>query len=346
MAVEPYHGAVYDTLPEEAWQRKKRGKKIETVIKQRKTKNIIRSPEERKVALTPSYRREIIETEKRGPVYVPKGSPYREKPKKTSWLGRFGRKTPKTYKPGHAKIAKQKGKVAWRSTGNALTTSRHAIRRGGETAAKFGYALPGPVQIFVLAWQKTTKALKWLTILVFALVLLFVPVGVFSYAGWAVGAAFMFLLSLIFWVFVNLFNGLASILVTIINGIASIIMGAIIWVIEAIMDFFMTGEGYYWTNGHELLDNALIKYSQIANVPELYHIVTPTWEPWMNEPLFAHLMGMLGISFDLSWIGAPIRAFYSGLPVEQAMIIGLAIIIAPIAFLIYIYYKNRHVLAG
>ena len=279
------------------------------------------------------------------------------KPKKPTLWGKtknwFGKKS---------SSAKDKGKIAWRNKGKAINTSIAATKRAGKTAANFGYSLPGPFQVWTLAWQKTTKALKWLTLIVFALVLFFVPIGVFWYTGWAVGAAFMFLVSLIYWVFTNLFNGIAYVIVSFINGIVTLLMNVIIWMVESVLGLFMNHNAEpkhipnpdpaadnwiyvdpnYWTEGHQLLHGSLIKYNQIANVPSLMLVSSPGWESWMNEPIFSKLFNIFGISLDLSWLAAPIREFYSNLAPAQAVAVGLCIIAIPIVFLIVVYWRNRH----
>jgi len=234
---------------------------------------------------------------------------------------------------------KGKSNVAWKHKGQAVNYGIGAVHKGAETTARFGYALPSPFQIWTLAWQKMSNALKLVTILAFALAILFIPWGVFYYVGWAVAAAFMFLVSLIFWVFTSLFNGIAYVLVTIINAATSIVMGVIVWLVQAVFNALGLG---VWTNGQTLMQTSLLEYSQIANIPSLYTIVTPSWQPWMNDPLIGHLFKMAGISFDFSWLFTPFKNFYSALPPEQAVVLGLTIIAVPIIFLVYVYYKNRH----
>lgn len=226
------------------------------------------------------------------------------------------------------------------------------VRKSGRTASRFGYALPSPVQIWTLAWQKTSKALKMLTLIVFTFVLLFVPWGVFYYTGWAVGAAFMFLISLVFWVFSSVFNGIAFVLVSLINMIASVIMGAIIFIAEFVLQFLLgknavdpyTGESVYrWEGGRQLFEGSLIEYSDIAAVPQLMHIQEPAWQPWMNDTMIGHLMGLMGITDAFGWIGESFENFYTGLDWAQATALGCLIVAIPIGLLIYTYWKNRYI---
>jgi hypothetical protein len=241
------------------------------------------------------------------------------------------------------KKAKRKGKKLWMKKGaaarSAFRGSVAAAQGIGKAGERWGYALPSPFQIWTLAWQKTGKALKTLAILVFALVLLFIPWGVFYYTAWGVASAFMFLISLIYWVFVNLFNGIAYGLVAIINGIASIFLGLIVAVVEAIFGVLGLGQ---WANGRYLLSNSLISYDQIANVPSLYHIVTPAWQPWMNDTIIGHVLHLLGIPLNFSMFSDQFRAFYLGLSPDQAVILGLIIIMIPIVYLAVVYYRNRY----
>ena len=227
-------------------------------------------------------------------------------------------------------------------------------RRGSRKIESFGYALPGPFAVFTLAWKKMTKALKLLTVIVFALVIFFVPWGVFYYSGWAVAAAFMFLLSVIYWVFISLFNGIASVLVTLINGLVRMMMSAVIWAVEAITKFFVIRgtppkivngvqvPPEYWVDGHALLENSMIQYDQIANVPSLMIVVTPGWKDWMNTTIIGKIIEWFGWNYDLSWLTSPFKEVYEGLPAEQALVLGLLIILVPIVFLVWVYYRNRH----
>ncbi len=272
---------------------------------------------------------------------------------------------------GKGKKAGAKGKkVAWTDRVAADRRRKHiaqptdgisgAVRYGGRKLGSFGYSLPGPFAIWTLAWTKMTKALKALTIIVMAVVLLFVPWGIFYYSGWAVGASFMFLLSLIFWVFVSVFNGIAYVLVALINAITRMIMMGIIGFVEWVTGFF-TGNSVrtvslkiggvemtktvsenYWVQGHELLENSLIPYDMIASVPSLMHIVTPDWKPWFNDSIIGHLLNMAGIKASLTFISDPFRQFYETLDTTSALLFGLGIAAIPIVFLAYVYFKNRH----
>lgn len=250
------------------------------------------------------------------------------------------------------KINKWRGKhVSWQSgigkrltresqlkyAGEALDTTKRTITRFGTAGAQLGEAISetaehsiGPIQVFQLAWQRMSVTLKWLIILVFLVVVFFVPWGIFYYSGWAVAAAFMFLISLIYWVFISFFNGIAYVLVSLINGITRVVMGVIIFVVEYILDFF-TRDGmkfvpnptwaarfkgdpwtydafkdaasrsttnaycvavysHYWYEGHLLLEGSLIRYDQIANIPALMFISPPEWQPWMYNILIVKLL--------------------------------------------------------
>jgi len=254
---------------------------------------------------------------------------------------------------GAGKIKRAPG-IAWRNKEKGYRYSLAGARKASRAAGEFGYALPGPFQVFTLAWKKTTMALKILTILALALAIFFVPWGVFYYTGWAVAAAFMFLVSAIYWVFISLFNGVASVMVTAINGLVRAMMFAVIWGVEAMTKFFVidgtpmkTVNGVqvppeYWTDGHALLENALIHYDQIANVPSLMVVVAPGWKSWMNETIIGKIIGWFGWDVNLSWLVSPFREVYSNLPAEQALVLGLLIIAIPIALLVVVYWRNRH----
>jgi len=172
----------------------------------------------------------------------------------------FGRRKEGAYAKG-GKV-KAKSKWAWKHKGAALEkgvrTSTEASIRMRQAGTRMGYALPAPFQIFTLAWEKASKVMKILIILVFFLCIFFIPWGIFYYAGWAVAAAVMFLLSLIYWIFITLFNGIASLIVSLINGAVRMIMSAVIMVVEVVLDALTEG-----TN------------------------VAATWERKVPEPLWA-----------------------------------------------------------
>ena len=267
-------------------------------------------------------------------------------PKKKRRISWFSNRKKSAYQYGTK--AKTKGKKVWQKKGSAGTSifrgSIHAAQGIGKAGEAYGKALPGPFQVWTLAWQKTSRALKTLSVLVFAVVLLFVPWGVVIYTGWAVGAAFMFLIALIFWVFVNLFGGIGSALVAGINGLFSIVMGSIIYVVEAI--FNALNIGTVWQNGRDLLENSLINLDQIANVPSLYHIVTPEWRPEYNTTIISKILEVLGIQTDFTMFSDKFKEFYISLSPEYAVIIGLAIVAIPIVYLLVVYYKNRYQIYG
>jgi len=131
--------------------------------------------------------------------------------------------------------------------------------------------------------------------------------------------------------------------VSIINGIATIVMTMIVYVVEAVMSLLGITQ---WENGRYLLENSLINYDQIASVPSLYHIVSPEWQPWMNDTIIGHIIKMFGVSLDLSWITTPFREFYESLAPEQGVIIGMIVLLIPIVYLGIVYYKNRHYVSG
>ena len=114
--------------------------------------------------------------------------------------------------------------LAFRGVRGAGNLTSSGIKRGGEALSMVGgsaFAAAkqsiSPLQIFALGWQEMGNKMKFLVGLVFALVILFVPIGVFFYAGWAVAVGFMFLISLIYWIFVNIFNGVAYVIISLIN---------------------------------------------------------------------------------------------------------------------------------
>lgn len=217
-----------------------------------------------------------------------------------------------------------------------LEATTKTIKRFGTATHNIGEALSesaqhsiGPIQVFQLAFQRMSIALKWLIIIVFLLVILFVPWGIFYYTGWAVAAAFMFLIALIYWVFISFFRAIASVLVTLINMISRIIMNVLIYVVEALLSFFTGVDSdvkkwvpdpvwaskfepseavptpwdhpefssrsiqvpfNYWYDGRVLLEGSLIHFEQLANVPSLMIVSPPNWQSWMYDILIVKLL--------------------------------------------------------
>jgi len=346
MPYDPFYGRVYSTLREDEWKRRRGKPKTRTMKYSSETKPVIwRRPG---VEIIQVPERKIITMEKQNGVYTAKSEQRKTLfPRRYQFpRGRFFKHVPK--RPGIIQWWRRRSSAAKdQQRQYHLRGISGMVRKSAAAAENLGYALPGPFQVFTLAWQKTSRAVKTLSILVFAFILLFIPWGVFYYTGWAVGAAFMFLISLIYWVFISLFTGIAYVLVSFINGIATILLGSVVFMVESILGalgVFKGGE--QWTNGRYLMDNALIKHSQIANIPSLYTIVTPRWQPWMNDTIIGHLLKLFRVKADLSLISKPFREFYLSLSPEHAVVLGLVLILIPILFLIMVYYKNRHYLTG
>jgi len=214
------------------------------------------------------------------------------------------------------------------------------VRRGSRKIGSLGYALPSPIAVFTLAWQSMSKAMKFLIVLVFAVVIFFVPWGVFYYSGWAVGAGFMFLVSVIYWAFISFFNAIASIVVTLINATATIIMYGLINAVEIVTSFMRVPR---WTAGRELVEKSLIQFDQLAEVPSLMTVIEPEWQSWMNNALITHLLfNVFKVDYPLTWLSKPVSDFYASLDAGQAMMVGLMIIAIPIGLIAFAYFKNRH----
>lgn len=96
-----------------------------------------------------------------------------------------------------------------------------------------------PIQIFQMAWGRLSVTLKALVIFVIFAAVLFIPWGIFYYTGWAIAAAFMFLISLVFWLMISVLNGVAFVAVTVVNGVVTIIMRVVIFLVEAILGFLV-----------------------------------------------------------------------------------------------------------
>jgi hypothetical protein len=251
--------------------------------------------------------------------------------------------------------------TAFRGASYGVGATTRNINRAGTAMRQMGGAFSGlpmgsniigmgrtVVDTFVLAWNKLSNSMKLLIAIVFFVALLFVPWGIFYYAGWAIAAAVMFLISLIYWGFANAFNAIASGIIAVINGVATIFMGFIVWVVEGIMNLFIGG--YYWANGHGLLEHSLIRYDQISTgIPSLLTPVKPEWHNWFNTTiiakLFEHVPGMQAFvdglnNFVANTIGKAFNDLAQG-PTWVLVGVGLLPMILVIVALAIIYFKNR-----
>ena len=155
----------------------------------------------------------------------------------------------------------------------------------------------------------------------------------------------MFLLSLIYWVFVNIFNGIAYIAVSIINGFVSIIIRLIKAAVEAIFSIFGGGS---WTAGDYLLKNALIKYSEIAQVPKLMKPVPPEWKPWMSHSIISKILEITGFKGLMKWFttyyeitGKMVaQSLYNMSPAHLVIIFVLIPVIGVISIIMYLYRRT------
>lgn len=162
--------------------------------------------------------------------------------KVAGWFGKRG----KSIKEGLSRENQlEAAKAALGATTRTISRTGAATGAIGESIAGAAEHSIGPIQVFKLAFQRMSVTLKWIIIIVFLFVILFVPWGVFYYTGWAVAAGFMFLVSLIYWVFISFFNGIAYVLVALINMITRIIMGILIFIAEAVLSLFHKGQ-YRW----------------------------------------------------------------------------------------------------
>jgi len=194
--------------------------------------------------------------------------------------------------------AKKAASQAAYAAAKATEASVTATAKMTEATERLAYAAPSPVQVFAMAFQKMGRTMKLVLSIIFSVIILFVPWGIFYYAGWALGAAIMFLLSAIYWVFINVFNGIAYIAVSIINAFVSIIIRLIKAAVEAIFTIFGGGT---WTAGDYLLNKALIKYSEIAQAPKLMKPIPPKWEPWMAQSVLTKLLEITGLKEMTKW---------------------------------------------
>jgi len=241
--------------------------------------------------------------------------------------------------------AKQAASKTLSAAIGAMEASATAASRMTEATENLAYAAPSPIQVFALAFQKMGRSMKFALAIIFAVIIFFTPWGIFYYAGWAFGAAIMFLLSLIYWVFVNIFNGIAYIAVSIINGIVSIIIRMIKAVVEAIFIIFGGGK---WTAGDYLLQNALIRYNEIANVPSLMRPTPPKWQSWMGQSIISKLLEITGFKGLTKWftiyyeiVGRSVANSLHHMPASHLVLVFVLIpVLGLIAILWYIYRRN------
>ncbi|RLG13811.1 MAG: hypothetical protein DRN66_03460, partial [Candidatus Nanohalarchaeota archaeon] len=201
---------------------------------------------------------------------------------------------------------------------------------------------PAPIQTFMYAWSRINKNIRFLIFILTLVAILFIPMGIFRFVGWAVAAAGMFLISLIYWVFVNFFNSIAYIFVTIINGVARIFMQLIIWVVNGITSIIGAPA---WVAGQKLANNVLITYKEIATVPKLMTPVAPKWTG--NQTLIEWIVrDIAGIkSFNLGFIWKPLgdrmATWCATAPWYQLAIVGLMPIVILIVGIVALYWKAK-----
>ena len=211
---------------------------------------------------------------------------------KAGKIGQFRRKwLSPTKTPYHA------GKLATDVAGKGILRGGQAFGKIGGAMQESAAASIGPIQIFSLAWTKMSNVIKILVALVFFVVIAFVPIGVFFYAGWAVAAGFMFLVSLIYWVFINIFNGIAYVLVSVINGIITIILQIVIVIVETIL-------GFLKSQGTMIVPNP--KWAAHFKSGLAVDGITTTTDPWQSKA-FSDALADLRTGGDISLQGVAIQ---------------------------------------
>jgi hypothetical protein len=174
----------------------------------------------------------------------------------------------------------------------------------------------GPLGAFVgIARLMNRQARLW-AIIGIVLGVLFIPVGFFTFSGWAIAALAMVIISAFYLILLNIFKALASMVVAFINAVFSVIGGIVIKITEAILgaigkteevcfgaDGSVTGVSTF-CNGHSMLGQSLIAAG------ELNAIVIPLLDPEKlkpqmdTTPWIQKLMGWFDIKFDLGPIYA------------------------------------------
>lgn len=306
------------------------------------------------------------------------------------------------------------GKRGVKYTGLGITLGGAGLKSIAGKASETMKQSIGPIQIFQMAWSRTTGVIKFGIALVFLLALFFVPIGIFYYTGWAVGAAIMFLISLIYWVFINIFNGIAYVIISALNGIITIMIQVIITLVETVLGW-LRGSGTwlvvpnpiwaaqysrstgndpwgakvfadaqasineqiklltsktsndiaaivntqayaryvppsYWYEGHLLIENTLIRYDQIANIPVLMLISRPEWQPAYNETIVSAILRLFGLSdiadafknaiYNIGYTKA-FQGFATNSEPWLVVLVGLLPLITIALIVYYIYRKNK-----
>jgi len=170
-------------------------------------------------------------------------------------------------------------------------TSRTLMGIGnlGEGISQSAATSISPIQIFQMAWTRLSATLKVLVIFIIFAAVLFIPWGLFYYTGWAIAAAFMFLISLIYWLMISMLNGIAFIAISIVNGVITIIMRMVIFIVEAILQFLVRHHMKVvpvptWAAGIEGDPYANPEYQ--ADAAELQTAITDGTAHWDNPIVF------------------------------------------------------------
>jgi len=106
--------------------------------------------------------------------------------------------------------------------------------------------------------------------------------------------------------------------------------------------------GGSWTAGDYLLKNALIKYSEIAQVPKLMKPVPPKWKPWMAQSIITKILEITGFKGIMKWFTtyyeitgkAVAQSLYHMSAAHLVIIFVLIPAIAVIAIVMYLYRRT------
>ena len=203
---------------------------------------------------------------------------------------------------------------------------------------------------FAAAWFGISRKTKIILGALIAIAVLFLPVGLFYVAGWALAAGLAFLVALVIWVFMEMWNMLTQGIVAFINMIAQGVIGVINYVGSTITGYL----GYTFTPFHfSLAESMQIQIGEGSGM---------AWGTWnLVPPSFMRLEHFMPTTFDTDTIIAKIYPPIAGLfhiiygPIANryiawihhapwyyiGAIIGVPLLIAIVGIVLFVRYLGK-----
>lgn len=158
--------------------------------------------------------------------------------------------------------------MAWKDTakdyynsGRSYTSrkSYEASGRGYGSSGKFGYGVTGnvaragsnTVQAVTGSWSHASWRLKGLLAFVLTFAVLFVPFGIFQYAGWSMYLSFCWVINSFYWFLATIVNAILNLFINIVD----ILFG---WITEYIGGTYQSLDSWQLSTG-SLLDPDVYK---------------------------------------------------------------------------------------